>query len=168
MRRLILALILFSIPFSISWAGQRAALWPTFTQEVERAGVVAWAPRLAAQIQVESAWDASARSQYAAGLAQFTPATWADIAPHTQPSCGDAPPTDPACSIRAQIVYMSRLTHRHRYDLEIWPLSWAAYNGGPGWIRREKARCRLQDGCNPTRWYGHVERHCLPGFLGLP
>ena len=141
-----------------------SVLLSIFATEVERAGVVDWAGRLAAQIQVESAWRPEARSKYAAGLAQFTPATWSDIAPYTDPSCAGEPETDPACSIRSQIVYMRRLLARYRFSAtaaERWAFAWAAYNGGPGWISREKARCKRKPDCNPSRWWRNVERHCL-------
>ena len=56
---------------------------------------------------------------------------------------------------------MRRLLHRYRLTRARWPFAWAAYNGGPGWIGREHARCRRQPGCDPRQWYGHVERHCI-------
>ena len=121
-------------------------------------------PRFAAQIAVESNWQPQARSRYAAGLAQFTPPTWSDIAPLTRPSCAGVPETDPACSVRAQLLYMRRLLARYRVsasDAYRWAFAWAAYNGGPGWISREKARCRRTPSCRPERWWGQVERHCL-------
>ena len=137
---------------------------PVFEAEVARAGVEAWAPVLHAQITQESAWDPNARSKFAAGLSQFTPPTWADISPHTDPSCAGQPETDPACSIRSQIVYDRRLMHRYRRAAtprDRWAFTLAAYNGGPGWISREKRRCRRAPGCAPARWFHHVERHCL-------
>ncbi len=141
-----------------------SALLPVFEAELARAGVKRWSPQLAAQIQVESAWKPDARSKYAAGLAQFTPATWQDIAPRADPSCAGKPETDPACSIRSQIVYMRRLLSRYRSSLtagDRWAFAWAAYNGGPGWITREKSRCKRKPNCNPSRWWRNVERHCI-------
>ena len=143
---------------------QPTALFSIFTVEVEQAGVQAWSGQLAAQIQVESAWRPNARSKYAAGLAQFTSATWSDIAPLTDPSCAGEPETDPPCSIRSQIVYMKRLLSRYKYSATVsdrWAFAWAAYNGGAGWITREKSKCKRKPSCNPSRWWRNVERHCL-------
>ena len=86
------------------------------------------------------------------------------FAPLTTPSCAEQPETDPACSIRAQIVYDTKLMRRYRRAAtprDRWAFTLAAYNGGPGWISREKRRCQRAPGCAPARWFGHVERHCL-------
>lgn len=37
----------------------------------------------------------------------------------------------------------------------------AAYNGGPEGVQRERRACALTRGCDPGRWFGHVELHCL-------
>ena len=143
-----------------------AALLAVFYGELAGAGLPLdpFESRFRAQIQVESAWRPEARSKYAARLAQFTPATWSDIAPYTDPSCAGTPETDPACSIRSQIVYMRRLLIRYSDSAtpeDQWAFASAAYNGGPGWISREKARCAAAPDCEPRRWWGHVELHCL-------
>ncbi len=138
-------------------------LLAVFAAEVERAGAGEFAPLLHAQVTVESAWRPDARSRWAAGLAQFTPPTWGDIAPLTDPPCDGAAETDPACSIRAQIVYMVRLLRRYGDSdrRARWAFAQAAYNGGAGWISREKKVCARRLGCDPAGWFDHVERHCV-------
>lgn len=37
----------------------------------------------------------------------------------------------------------------------------AAYNGGIGWIQRERRACGLAKGCDPGIWFGNVENYCL-------
>lgn len=37
----------------------------------------------------------------------------------------------------------------------------AAYNGGWSGMQAERRACGLSAGCDPKRWFGHVERHCL-------
>ena len=135
-----------------------------FNTEVKSAQVEGWSAMLSAQIQVESAWRPNVSSPYAHGLAQFTPPTYGDIAPLTVASCADTSIFDPACSIRSQIVYMRKLLSRYRDSASLkdqWAFAWAAYNGGMGWIQREKRKCLQATGCNPKRYWGHVERYCI-------
>ncbi len=143
---------------------QTAGLIAVFDAEVERAGMTQHRSLLAAQVQQESAWDCEARSRYAAGCAQFTSPTWGQYSVEVRPSCEGVPRTDPACSFRAQSLYMKRLLNLYRMSAsprEQEALALAAYNGGPGWIRREKRRCKQDSRCSPNRWFGHVEDHCL-------
>ena len=37
----------------------------------------------------------------------------------------------------------------------------AAYNGGWGGVQKERRACGLKAGCDPQRWFSHVERVCL-------
>lgn len=37
----------------------------------------------------------------------------------------------------------------------------AAYNGGIGWVQRERRACGLAKGCDPNQWFGHTENYCL-------
>lgn len=89
---------------------------------------------IAGQIHQESAWDGSAASAYAAGLAQFTPATeaWAKAAfPRLRDGAGSS---DPRWAIRAMCLYDRWLLDR---TAQGWPLALRAYNGGLGWIIKE-------------------------------
>ena len=143
---------------------QSAALFAVFDAEVKRAGMEPYRPLLAAQIRQESAWDCNARSRFAAGCAQFTPPTWGQYSVEVRPSCAGIPPTDPACAFRAQSLYMGRLLRSYRLsatlrDREAFAL--AAYNGGAGWIKREKRKCRQDPRCNPGRWWRNVADKCI-------
>ena len=37
----------------------------------------------------------------------------------------------------------------------------AGYNGGPGGVMKERRACQMAPGCDPDKWFGHVEHHCL-------
>ena len=37
----------------------------------------------------------------------------------------------------------------------------AGYNGGVASVQKERRACKLSAGCDPARWFGHVEAHCL-------
>lgn len=37
----------------------------------------------------------------------------------------------------------------------------AAYNGGMGGVQKERRACGLTPGCDPQKWFGHVENVCL-------
>lgn len=43
----------------------------------------------------------------------------------------------------------------------------AAYNGGLGGLQQERRACQVKAGCDPQRWWGHVERVCLKSRAAL-
>ena len=43
-------------------------------------------------------------------------------------------------------------------QLFFWAFTLSAYNGGLGWISRDKNRASAS-GADPARWFGHVEAH---------
>lgn len=119
---------------------------------------------LAAQVHQESAWNPTARSAYASGLAQFTPAT-VDTMQRTHPGelgglSRTAAPLDARWAILALCRYDKALLTAASYaatPADRWAFALAAYNGGPGWIPRDRAKAASL-GLDPRRWFGHVER----------
>ena len=112
----------------------------------------------AAQVHQESLWRADARSHAGAqGLAQFMPATSAwlpEVAPHT----GEPAPYNPGWALRAMVAYDLWLWRRiaAEDDCHRMAMTLAAYNGGLGWLGRDK-RLAEASGLDPARWWDHVE-----------
>lgn len=121
-------------------------------------GLDAPVARLAAQVQQESAWNPKAASAYAQGLTQFTPAT-ARWLPTVCPAVGTPDPWDPQWSLRAQACYMGWLLGRVKPFQHARPMSactqWAfalrGYNGGEGWLQRERLAAQ-QAGADANDW----------------
>lgn len=116
---------------------------------------------LAAQVHQESSWRADARSRAGAeGLAQFMPGTSEWMAQLYPRSLGPAQPYNPGWSLRAMVQY--NLWHLDRIQAsthcEQWAFALAAYNGGLGWINREK-RLASDSGSDPLVWFGAVEHY---------
>jgi hypothetical protein len=67
----------------------------------------------------------------------------------------------PDLQLRA-IVLMSRdLARRYRAAPDALSFADAAYNGGQTGVDKERRACAMSAGCDPGRWAGHVELHCL-------
>lgn len=107
-------------------------------------GLNAPTSRLAAQIHQESRWNYRAASKYAQGLAQFTPATaaWLPEICHELPSFDR---WDPMQSVRAMACYDAWLLKRVKpigdgdlNECSAWAFTLRAYNGGEGWLTRER------------------------------
>lgn len=117
---------------------------------------------MAAQIEQESGWRPSVCSSYACGLSQFTPATedWIKTAyPKKLNSDGVF---NPGWAIRAMVIYDRHIYHRidnSATDCDRWAFTLSAYNGGPGWVNRDRAKCSNTKGCDPGRWVNHVALH---------
>lgn len=116
----------------------------------------------AAQIHQESGWRPNARSAYAAGLAQFTPATADWIGAAYGAELAGQGVLDPQWAMRALVRYDRHLYERAAASsaCDAWAMTLAGYNGGAGWIAKEKARATAA-GADARRWFDHVERHCL-------
>lgn len=122
-------------------------------------GIAGPVAMLAAQLQQESGWSAQARSGAGAlGLAQFMPATAADMAARHPRDCAPADPWDPRWAITCAAIYDADLHRgmRAATRCDRWAMTLSAYNGGAGWIARDARKAAAQ-GLDPLRWWGHVE-----------
>ena len=120
-------------------------------------GLRAEPARMAAQIHQESGWNPRAQSPYAMGLTQFTPST-AKWLPDVCPEVGPPDVWNPRWSISAQHCYMAWLFHRAdpirakpMTTCDRWAFALRAYNGGEGWLRRER-EASARGGANPNAW----------------
>lgn len=112
----------------------------------------------AAQVHQESLWRADARSQVgASGLAQFMPGT-AQWLPEVAPQTGEPMPLNPGWALRALTAYDRWLWSRidAENDCDRMAMTLSAYNGGLGWLNRDK-RLAERSGLDPTSWWDHVE-----------
>lgn len=154
--------VLCSGPASAQTVPERSALYRLELQRTAATefGLNAPVARLAAQIHQESAWRPDARSPYAQGLAQFTPATATWIA-EVYPALAPADPWDFAWSLRAQAIYMHHLLTRIKgaaSECDRWAFALSAYNGGPGWVARDR-RLASATGADSARWWNATENH---------
>lgn len=115
---------------------------------------------LAAQVHQESAWRSDAKSWAGAeGLAQMMPGTsdwFAELYPE---HLGDRQPYNPSWALQALVLYdrwlYDRIHATHVCDR--WAMTLASYNGGLGWILRDK-RLASAKGADPLAWFDSVER----------
>ena len=121
-------------------------------------GINAPVALFAAQIHQESQWNLRAVSPVGAqGLAQFMPKTGKWIAAQ-YPELAANNPFNPSWAMRALVQY----NHWHwqriaaRTDCDRWAFVLSAYNGGLGWVQRDKAKAKAA-GVDPLRYWGAVE-----------
>jgi soluble lytic murein transglycosylase-like protein len=123
------------------------------------------------QVHQESRWVETARSRFASGLTQFTPATARGVQQSEaglRQLCADAGgcPFEPRWALRAMTLYDRRLWDGIKGaadDMNRRAFTLMAYNAGPGWVARERAKCYADREmfCQGGRWFGHVEQMCL-------
>lgn len=150
-------------------ADTQAAILPhaasQYRQELTRQARQVWgldAPLavMAAQVHQESYWNPRAISRVGAqGLGQFMPAT-AEWMPSIDPELIEVAPFNPRWSLRALSRYDHWLYSRLQADTSCdrWAMTLAAYNGGLGWVLRDKDLA-AEHGHSRWRWWGHVERY---------
>lgn len=134
-----------------------------YRAELVRSARVVWgldAPIavFAAQVHTESWWRNDTVSHAGAqGLAQFMPSTAAWL-PKVAPETGKPAPFNPGWSLRALCTYDKWLWDRTdgATAFERMAFTLSAYNGGQGWVNRDKRLAR-QRGLDPARWFGAVE-----------
>ncbi|WP_173084810.1 transglycosylase SLT domain-containing protein [Fundidesulfovibrio magnetotacticus] len=122
-------------------------------------GLEAPVATMAAQVHQESRWRADAVSPVgAAGLTQFMPAT-ARWMGNVDPELAQAQPFNPGWALRALAAYDRWLWDRveARAPCERMAMTLSAYNGGLGWIARDKAVARA-NGADPLAWFESLER----------
>lgn len=118
-----------------------------------------------AQVHQESRWNPKARSAYAEGLAQFTPQTSAWIARLYPEALKPAAPYSPQWALSALVAYddflLSRIKPYHASTMprcSRWAMTLSAYNGGLGWLKRDR-RLTASLGGDPDLWWNSVARH---------
>lgn len=114
---------------------------------------------MAAQVHQESGWNPNAKSAYAGGLAQFTPATADWISNKYAADLGPNQPYNPAWALRALARYDKYLYDTMPFaatDCDRWAFTLSAYNGGAGWVNRDRALA-TQNGADSRRWWSNVE-----------
>jgi soluble lytic murein transglycosylase-like protein len=128
-----------------------------------RFGSTAHVARVAGQVHIESHWKPDARSATAQGMAQFIPATAAWLQ-SVCPEIGAPDPWDPNWSVRAVVCYDQWLYARvaGATACDAWAFTLSGYNGGPGWVDRDKRRAAA-NGADPARWFDSVDRFSARG-----
>ena len=122
---------------------------------------------IAAQAYQESQFDQSKRSKAGAiGVMQLLPSTAAD----EQIGIPDISTLEN--NVHAGVKYLHWLRETYFSEAEIAPLdrvlfSFAAYNAGPGNMRRARSRARRL-GFDPNRWFGNVEIGMYRAVSGEP
>lgn len=60
-------------------------------------------------------------------------------------------------------VFLSKVTN----PVDRYAFSDAAYNGGMGDVNKERRLCGLKQGCDPQKWFEHVEHTCVKGTKAI-
>jgi membrane-bound lytic murein transglycosylase MltF len=155
------ALLLSCSPAQAQAVPQAAKAWRADLVRNARAvwGLDAPVSTFAAQVHQESGWRPGAVSHVGArGLAQFMPAT-ADWISRLYPDLRVNDPLSPGWALRALVQYDAWLHARVQAvsPCERFAFVLSAYNGGLGWVQRDKALA-LREGLDAARWFDQVER----------
>lgn len=113
----------------------------------------------AAQIHQESQWKSNACSPVGAqGLAQFMPGTSKWIAGVYPDTLGQNQPYNPTWALQALVNYNHWHYQRISANTECdrWAFVLSAYNGGLGWVQRDRKKAHSQ-GLDKATYWGVVE-----------
>ena len=69
---------------------------------------------------------------------------------------------DPQMQLRALVAYNRNLYAQIRFgasERDRLAFMFSAYNGGLGGLLKDRRVCAATRGCDPDRWFGHIERH---------
>lgn len=161
MRRLYaLFIVLVALVISPVFATTSATYKRILTQESHANwGLNAPIAAFAAQVHQESNWNVKAISPVGAqGLTQFMPSTAKWIA-ERYPSLAINQPFNPNWALRALVVYnkyhYDKIVAKTECDRIAFTLS--AYNGGLGWVLRDKKKAQAQ-GLDPLLYWNNVEQ----------
>lgn len=114
----------------------------------------------AAQIHQESRWQFNAKSPVGAqGLAQFMPATADWISGAYPKTLGNNEPYNASWSLRALVQYdywIYQHINQTASDCDRWGFTLSAYNGGLGWVNRDRQRAK-REYQDATHYWGVVE-----------
>lgn len=67
----------------------------------------------------------------------------------------------PDLQLRALVIMSRDAAHPFRFYAGWLHFGDAGYNGGTAGVQKERRACGLSGGCDPQRWFGNVELHCL-------
>lgn len=146
-----LTLLAMFLLYSCQWSPAFASIAPADAKQYQREltrnsraifGIDAPVSLFAAQIHQESRWQVNAKSWAGAqGLAQFMPSTAEWMTEIYPQSLGDNQPFNPSWSLRALVQYdywlYKRITNTAS-DCDRWAFTLSAYNGGLGWVNRDR------------------------------
>ncbi|AFJ01993.1 transglycosylase SLT domain protein [Methylophaga frappieri] len=116
---------------------------------------------MAGQVHQESRWQPDAKSPVGAeGLAQFMPTTSDWFSTLYPDALGDNQPFHPGWALRALVLYDHWLYQRVTAadNCQRWALTLSAYNGGLGWVYRDKQLASAK-GADPLVWFNSIEHH---------
>lgn len=168
---LFIAVLLFSFSMGAHAAPNQTADQPLpaaakqYRRELTRQAQAHWglgAPvaAFAGQVHQESGWRTDAVSRVGAeGMAQFMPSTarwWCEL---HRLSTDECQPRNPAWALRALVMYdrwlWDRITHTAS-DCDRFAMTLSAYNGGLGWVQRDRALASSK-GLDSSRYWSEVE-----------